>query len=95
MHTGVDIQNPGCLNESGRKSVNIKLDVPGFEEESGLVYSPAQDCNCQQTCDQIVDVGCHVLNSSWTANTMSFRFQNSGESKDACLNDSEQNGDNC
>lgn len=73
----------------------IKKDSAGGEQEVGLVYSPADDCNCQQHCDQIKVTGCHVLNATFTGNTTSFRFQNSGDGEGACLNKKQKPGDNC
>ncbi|KAF1823077.1 uncharacterized protein K489DRAFT_401585 [Dissoconium aciculare CBS 342.82] len=50
----VSVDNPGCLNESGRKSVSFH---GSNIQEARLVFSPEQNCNCQQNCVQVVYAG--------------------------------------
>ncbi|CAN8103148.1 unnamed protein product [Discula destructiva] len=92
----VDLTNSGCLQESGRKSVITKSDpAAGGRINAGLVYSPANSCNCQQACDQFNNTGCHLLNTTFADSTLSFRFQHDGYPRTACLTDDQQPGDNC
>lgn len=72
----VDMANPGCLNEAGRKSFRTKSNGPNIA--GGLVYSPAASCPCQTMCDPINEQGgwgsCHVLNGTFAASTFSYRW---------------------
>ncbi|KAI8088922.1 uncharacterized protein BX664DRAFT_331736 [Halteromyces radiatus] len=73
----VAVGNPGCLGESGRKSVNFKGDSPWHY---ALLYTPVgnSQCGCQFACDPDVwpnpgslgSFQCHKLN----ADASSFRF---------------------
>lgn len=77
----VDLSNSDCLQESGRRSVAIKS--TGQSTEVGLIYSPANSCDCQQQCDQFSQTGCFPLNTSLAADTLSYRWVNIGLN-DAC-----------
>lgn len=79
--TWVDITNSGCLAESGRGSWYMKN---SGDVSVGLVYSPADSCNCQTSCDAITSDGCHILNSTLTGTTHSFRFIDAGNDKWMC-----------
>lgn len=72
----VDIANSGCLAQSGRNSLNVKSNGPTVIV--GLVYSPADTCNCQTECQEISQMGCWALNSTLAPDTKSYRFINSG-----------------
>ena len=74
---GVDVSNPGCLNESGRQSILFEgtaVDPAGIS----LVFSPTPDCPCQNDCMQtIVPVAGAVSNCVpliGTPDAQSFRF---------------------
>ncbi|KAE8151148.1 hypothetical protein BDV25DRAFT_139131 [Aspergillus avenaceus] len=44
----VSINNPGCLNQSGRKSLKLKGNIAW--DKFALLSSPDQNCPCQDNC---------------------------------------------
>ncbi|KAF1821988.1 uncharacterized protein K489DRAFT_370879 [Dissoconium aciculare CBS 342.82] len=55
----VNVRNPGCLNESGRRSIYFQ---GGFNDSDVmLVESPGQNCPCQSHCDPI-NLNAHASN---------------------------------
>ncbi|KAI0139502.1 hypothetical protein F4776DRAFT_591889 [Hypoxylon sp. NC0597] len=66
----VSTSNPGCLQESGRKSIQFK------ELWENLVFSPDDKCSCQTECVSTPGSGpksgCQDITSFVTA--LSFRF---------------------
>lgn len=42
------VNNPGCLNESGRKSVKLNGNIAW--NQFALIVSPDQNCPCQDNC---------------------------------------------
>jgi hypothetical protein len=70
----VDMYNPGCLTEHGRRSVHIRA---GGEEAGSfnVIYSPDDQCTCQNHCDDVTSFaqgGCYIIANDTTAS--SFRF---------------------
>lgn len=50
----VNIENPGCLNQNGRRSVKFHGSTTVFGTKSVvLLGSPKPGCNCQSSCDFI------------------------------------------
>ena len=47
----VDIENPGCLNQYGRKSVKFSGIIG---QDTNLVASPNPGCDCQNYCEETV-----------------------------------------
>ena len=70
----VSVDNPGCLEEVGRNSIQFHdLNI----QDVSLVFSPGDGCNCQDDCiDNIVTIGhegdCYPLSGHQIAR--SFRF---------------------
>ena len=76
----VQVSNPGCLNESGRRSI---LFHGSAGQDYRMVVSPSGDCPCQQTCASIpTDVTCWDI--SLYQNAQSFRFQSETCASDNC-----------
>lgn len=44
----VSLNNPGCLNQSGRKSVKLNGNIAW--NHFALIVSPEQNCPCQDNC---------------------------------------------
>lgn len=81
----VDLENPGCLNEAGRKSFRTKTNGPYIDV--GLVYSPAASCPCQSRCERVFDrqtSTCHILESSLADSTFSYRFIDANDDLHVC-----------
>ncbi|OTA98367.1 hypothetical protein M426DRAFT_28538 [Hypoxylon sp. CI-4A] len=67
----VRVSNPGCLNESGRKSI-LFHGTP--DTDYALVVSPNAGCNCQETCASVpTNIQCWDISSY--SGDQSFRFQ--------------------
>ncbi|XDG08908.1 hypothetical protein ABKA04_008523 [Annulohypoxylon sp. FPYF3050] len=66
----VDISNPGCLNQNGRKSIRFH---GGSSGGKALVVSSGGNCPCQNTCASVPsDTGCWDI--SQYSGDHSFRF---------------------
>ncbi|KAI1205633.1 uncharacterized protein F4807DRAFT_464514 [Annulohypoxylon truncatum] len=66
----VRVSNPGCLNESGRKSILFHGSAGG---DYALVVSPSGNCPCQNTCSS-VPTGSTCWPISEYSGDNSFRF---------------------
>ncbi|ORY56400.1 uncharacterized protein BCR38DRAFT_300040, partial [Pseudomassariella vexata] len=66
----VQVSNPGCLNESGRRSI---LFHGGANGDYALVVSPSGNCPCQENCAS-VPTGTTCWDISQYASSQSFRF---------------------
>ncbi|KAK3681312.1 hypothetical protein B0T22DRAFT_344787, partial [Podospora appendiculata] len=66
----VQVSNPGCLNEGGRRSIRFH---GGGGGDYSLVVSPSGNCPCQVTCTTVPSgVGCWDI--SGYSGYQSFRF---------------------
>jgi hypothetical protein len=83
----VSLDNPGCLNESGRQTIKFHgISLEAGTQVRNLVASPSPDCPCEASC-QTMTVGAAgvdwtgvfgVISPSGCAKTLpgqSFRFQ--------------------
>ncbi|KAI2619512.1 hypothetical protein GGS26DRAFT_601975 [Hypomontagnella submonticulosa] len=66
----VQVSNPGCLNESGRKSILFHGTSGG---DYALVVSPSGNCPCQNACESVPS-GATCLDISQYGSAQSFRF---------------------
>ncbi|KAI1084538.1 hypothetical protein F5B20DRAFT_575861 [Whalleya microplaca] len=66
----VDVANPGCLNEFGRKSIKFH---GGGHHDFAMVASPSGDCPCQRNCASI-PTNTHCWNITQFSGAQSFRF---------------------
>lgn len=76
----VDLSNPGCLNQSGRKSIRFHGSGGG---DHSLVVSPGSDCPCQSTC-ATVPSGSECWDISDYSDALSFRFIGGGCDPNNC-----------
>ncbi|KAK5172553.1 uncharacterized protein LTR77_002673 [Saxophila tyrrhenica] len=82
----VDVNNPGCLTQFGRKS--IKFTGKNFNTVN-LIASPGSTCDCQTYCEGAIvqnaifqQDNCFVIRSDPVA--QSFRFIDGGCPDDQC-----------
>lgn len=47
----VAVDNPGCLNQFGRRSVKL---TGSYRSSHSLVASPEPGCNCQNYCESMI-----------------------------------------
>ncbi|KAI2469563.1 hypothetical protein F4781DRAFT_214817 [Annulohypoxylon bovei var. microspora] len=66
----VSVSDPGCLNESGRKSI---LFHGTADNDYALVVSPSGNCPCQNTCSSVPS-GSTCWDISGYSADQSFRF---------------------
>ena len=76
----VDITNPGCLNQNGRRSIKFHGTRPS---SITLVGSPGPDCPCQSHCETISTSNECLTIPQW-AGAQSFRFQSESCAGDNC-----------
>ncbi|KAI0838546.1 hypothetical protein F5Y06DRAFT_303849 [Hypoxylon sp. FL0890] len=76
----VQVPNPGCLNESGRKGI---LFHGSPSHDYAMVVSPSANCPCQKTCAP-VPRGTTCWDISLYSNARSFRFQSEYCADNAC-----------
>lgn len=88
--TAVDVNNPGCLAETGRNSVYLQAgDIGGGAK---LVASPDGACGCQNFCS-VVGMG----NNAGCLNLQDFGYPAAGSYRfiDAATNDNTCEANNC
>ncbi|RYP15277.1 hypothetical protein DL765_005801 [Monosporascus sp. GIB2] len=66
----VQVSNPGCLNQNGRRSIRFHGMADG---DYAMVISPSSDCPCQETC-QSIPSGETCWDISLHQEAKSFRF---------------------
>jgi len=81
----VSISNPGCLQESGRRSFNLLngniLPLGGW----GMVYTPNDQCSCKSEClEHDTNAECYQIDETLAAETLSFRLLTSEGPHGAC-----------
>ncbi|KAK3681333.1 hypothetical protein B0T22DRAFT_387931 [Podospora appendiculata] len=76
----VQVSNPGCLGETGRRSI---LFHGGAGGDYALVVSPSGNCPCQSTCAS-VPTGVQCWDISQYQSAQSFRFIGGSCGADNC-----------
>ncbi|RYP11510.1 hypothetical protein DL764_000033 [Monosporascus ibericus] len=66
----VQVSNPGCLNQNGRRSILFHGTADG---DYAMVVSPSANCPCQETCASI-PTGTSCWDISLYHEAQSFRF---------------------